>query len=192
MRFSSLLLSLPLLAAAQVTLPSDAVEGLAIHLEDESGNITYVHENQFEDYGIKLALDETTGNTTDISSLRRRGLPKGDKITCENWKSFGIMDFRTNLVDFIDYIGCGYTIITNPGSSYKYVALSSYRGSNVIYICNYSGQYRTFKGAQLLDFAEQVFNYCGQRASAGWYTDSYDNTAWGYTNSYQGFCGPKQ
>lgn len=188
MHFLPLLLSLPLLAAAQFTLPSDAAEGVAIHFEDEFGNITYVHETQFEEYGINLSLNETT--TNNVSSLKRRGLPRGDSITCENWKTFRIMDFHTNLVRMMDYIACGYTVVTSSTSNYKYVAISSYRSSNVIYVCNYSGQDRTLKAEQLVGYLGQAFTYCGQTASAAWYKSAYYNTAWGYTNSNQGFCGP--
>lgn len=97
------------------------------------------------------------------------------------------------MIEFADYLACGwYTIITNPSSHYKYVAASRSKGSTVIYICNYSGNYRTMKGPQLFDYLEHVFNYCGQKSSAGWYHDGFYNMAWGYTRSNYGFCGPAQ
>lgn len=192
MRLSSFLPFLPLLVAAQVFIPDGALEGLAVHLEDESGNITYVHQSEFENYGLSLAIDDTSPNSTNITSLMSRSLPPGDSITCDDPRTFQIVDLHSNMIQLADYLACGYTIITNPSSNYKYVAMSNYKGSSVIYICNYSGSYRTMKGPQLFDFLEQVFNYCGQKSSAGWYHESFYNMAWGYTRNNYGFCGPAQ
>lgn len=183
---------MPLLAYAEFSLPDNAIEGFAIHLEDEAGNVTYVHHSEFDNYGISIALGDTDGNGTETTFETKRSLPQGDSITCERQKTFDISDLHHGTIKLMEYLDCGFTIITSTTSKWKYVAASHYEGSSVIYICNYSGSYRTIKGAQLLDFEEQVFNYCGQQNVAGWYTEHFYDMAWGYTNSKYGFCGPKQ
>lgn len=84
MHLSSLLPLLPLLVAAQVFIPDGALEGVAVHLEDESGNITYVHQSEFENYGLSLVIDDTSNNSTNSTLLMSRALPPGDSITCDD------------------------------------------------------------------------------------------------------------
>ncbi|KAJ2980942.1 hypothetical protein NQ176_g2333 [Zarea fungicola] len=197
MLFSSLLFFLPLLAHAdvslpEVSLPENALPGFALHLMDESGNVTYVHESEFDSYGVSMSVDDTYVNGTDTIPVTRRGLPSGDSITCESQKTFNTQDLHHGMIKLMEYLSCGYTIKTSPVSKYLYVASSHYEGSSVIYVCNYSGQYRTIKGPQLVDFLGQVFNHCGQRNIAGWYSEHFYDMAWGYTNNKNGFCGPPQ
>lgn len=190
MRISLFLFFMPLLAHADISLPDNAIEGFALHLVDEAGNTTYVHQSEFDKHGISTAVEDT--DPTETESVSRRALPPGDSITCEGEKPFDIGDLHHGLIKLMEYLSCGYTIITNPSAKYKYVVISHYEGSSVIYICNYSEKYRTIKGPQLVAFLGHVFDYCGQRNIAGWYKETVYNMAWGYTNSRNSFCGPAQ
>lgn len=191
MRISSFLPFLPLSVVAQITLPENALEGIAIHLQDDSGNITYVHQSNFAQYGISLVYSDSGVNGTNSTSLEARGsLPNGDAIVCDSQRTLFIQHLHDNLIDMIDFLGCGYTIVTDTNSKYKYVAVSATLGSSLIYICNYSAEYREFQGWQLWEFVLKVFDLCGSRAIAGWYSQGLYNVAYGYTSSSYSFCGP--
>lgn len=138
MYISSLLLFLPFLVAS-VSLPDNALEGFSIYLEDEAGNLTYVHESDFKAHGVFTTFfDSNPKVATNASSPTRRGLPSGDFINCEQKKTFNIMDLHTGMVNFADQLACGFTINTFKGSRWKFVAANYYQGNSVIYICNYS------------------------------------------------------
>lgn len=186
------LLSLLPLLVASVSLPDNALEGFSIHLEDESGNLTYVHESDFKAHGISIrALDTTPDSSsfTDLSRLARR-LPPGDNINCVPKVTLDIMDLHTAMVNMADQIGCTYLINTNEGSRFKFVAATYYQGSTVVYICNYSNKYQELQGAQLISLLEEVFDFCDQKSVAGWYYDNYHRMSWGYTGSSHGYCQP--
>lgn len=187
----SLLLFIPPLLTASLSLPDNALEGFSIHLEDEAGNVTYVHESDFEAHGIfTTVLDTNPANSTDPPSLIRRALPPGDYINCEEKKTFNVADLHTGMVNLADQLGCSYIINTFKGARWKFVAANYYAGNSVIYICNYSNQDRTLQGAQLVDFLSEVFSFCGKKNIAGWYYDKFLNMSWGYTGSTHGYCEP--
>lgn len=196
MHLLSFLSLLPLLVAS-FSLPDAALEGLAVHLEDDAGNVTYVHESDFEAYGVSISvLDTALANSTDpsnfadFSALVERSLAPGDNINCVPKVSFNIIDLHTAMVNLADQLSCTYIINTNPGSRYKFVAATYYQGSAVVYICNYSNKYQELQGAQLVSFLEHVFNYCGQKSVAGWYYSKFQDMSWGYTGSSHGYCQP--
>ncbi|KAJ2981477.1 hypothetical protein NQ176_g2002 [Zarea fungicola] len=196
MHLLPLLSFLPLLVAS-LNLPDNALQGFGVHLEDENGNVTHVHESEFEAYGLSIsAVDTTVASATnastfsDFSALARRALPPGDNINCVNSVSFNIIDLHTAMVNLADQLGCSFIINTNPGSRFKFVASTYYSGSAVIYICNYSNKYQELQGAQLVNFLEEVFNYCGQKSVAGWYYSNFEKMSWGYTGSSHGYCQP--
>ncbi|KAJ2980842.1 hypothetical protein NQ176_g2392 [Zarea fungicola] len=187
---------LPLLVTS-LSLPDAALEGLAVHLEDEAGNVTYVHESDFEAYSVSFSVHHTapdnstdTSNFADFSALTGRSLAPGDNINCVPKVTFNIIDLHTAMVNLADQLSCAYIINTNPGSRFKFVAATYYSGSAVVYICNYANKYQQLQGAQLVSFLEQVFNYCGQKSVAGWYYNKFQDMSWGYTGSSHGYCQP--
>ncbi|KAJ2979711.1 hypothetical protein NQ176_g3088 [Zarea fungicola] len=183
-------------AASSLSLPDNPPEGLGFHLKDEAGNIVYVHHTELAAYGLTLGSNTTSqAGSVDNGArgLTERGnLPKGDSLNCD-WKtSFNLDDLRLALVRFSEQLGCnGNTVNLSGNAPYQWVALNYVYGSAVIYICNYGGQSRTFEAAPLLGFLEQVYQNCQTYNVGGWYSESFYDVAWGYTQSQgKGYCGP--
>ncbi|KAJ2983694.1 hypothetical protein NQ176_g511 [Zarea fungicola] len=186
MRLLSLLAFLPLLVAAQVTLPEDALSGLAIHLKDESGNAVYVHESEFDKYGIVLQANPGT-NSTNQTSLAKRGPPKDYRLCDE--PVIDVEDLRNGLIDFADSLACGTGVVPDRFAPYTYVAISWYHGSTVLYICNYWETSAIYSGPDLVDYVSLAFNYCGMGNKAAWYHVGGADISYGYTNVKNWFCG---
>ncbi|KAJ2982679.1 hypothetical protein NQ176_g1225 [Zarea fungicola] len=187
MRILSLLSFLPLLATAQVTLPENALEGLALHLQDDAGNITYIHESEFQNHGISI-LDGVGMNSTNLTSLETRGGP-GDNIVCDT-PIIDIEDVRTILIVFADYLGCGSIISVPFRPKFKNSIISYYQGSAVVYICNYASTTDSYTGPNLVSYLSQAFTHCGETNTAAWYYIGRLKESWGYTNAANWFCGP--
>lgn len=196
MRMLPLVASLfSLCAASSLSLPVDATEGLGFHLQDDAGNIVYVHHTELAAYGLTLGSNGTSDAgsvNNDARSLTERGnLPKGDSLNCD-WKtSFEPNDLPLALVKFSDQLGRqGITVNQSGNAPYQWVALNYVYGSAVIYLCNYSGTNRNFQAAPLLSFLKQVYQNCQTYNVGGWYAEAFNNVAWGYTQSKgKSYCG---
>ncbi|KAJ2965758.1 hypothetical protein NQ176_g10463 [Zarea fungicola] len=190
MRILSLLASLPLLAIAQVILPDNAIQGMALHVQDETGNMTYIHESEFEKYNISLVTGGGDGtNSTNSTSLETRG--SGDYMVCDT-PVIDIEDLRTGLILLTDQLGCDTLIQLQGGAPFKFVALTLYYGSTVVYICNYLEALLHFTGPTLFQHVTEAFSHCGQTNTAAWYHGANLDLSWGYTNAANEFCGPRQ
>lgn len=210
MHLLNLIAFLPLVAkGSSLTLPSYAEEGFALHFWDDDGTDLYIHESNFTQHNITftpapmespLPAFLTATATPTVSptvtptagSVRTRGLPNGDSITCLWNTPVVVSQLHDGVINFADTLGCGYTYNVNPQASYKYVALIQWQGSTVIYTCNYSGSPRVWGGPELVGYMEQVFNYCSQSGVASWYYDNFRKISWGWTNRANAYCGPAQ
>ncbi|KAJ2980977.1 hypothetical protein NQ176_g2313 [Zarea fungicola] len=199
MRISSLLPFIPLLVSAQLSLPENALEGFGIHLSDDSGRTIYVHESEFESYGISVVAagsyvngTSSDADTTNSTSLTERGLPVGDAMYCDNSQSFWIEDLHSNMIQFSDYMLCNFEVSINPTDPFRFEAASYYLGTSVIYLCNYSGKSRVTGSYDMFRFLYQVFEHCGESNIGGWYYQGSTQMSWGYTSSTAGYCGPPQ